>query len=58
MDEDDLNDEFVFWQHMLEDWQTNNDEPVPERLYQALELARSKLTLADKAMFSDYQQFH
>jgi len=45
MSEDDLGNEVRFWEYMLEDWEDNNDEPPPERMYEALELARSKLKL-------------
>jgi hypothetical protein len=40
MSDEDINDEVLFWQKLIEWWRTNQDSPVPERMYLALILAR------------------
>lgn len=39
MSDEDINDEVLFWQKLIEWWKTNQDSPVPERMYLALRLA-------------------
>jgi hypothetical protein len=39
---DDLDDETGFWLYLIEWWETSKNEPAPPRMYQALELAKSK----------------
>lgn len=41
MSDEDINDEGLFWQKLIEWWKTNKDDPVPERMYLALRLARA-----------------
>ncbi len=39
MSDEDINDEVLFWKKLIEWWKTNQDSPVPERMYLALRLA-------------------
>ena len=55
---DSLNDEVIFWMHMIEDWGNNRTEPVPERMYEAMELARSKLVLLETQIIDGQYQIH
>jgi len=55
---DSLCDEVIFWVHMIEDWEANNDEPVPERMYEALELARAKSRLVGTGYIFESNQIH
>jgi hypothetical protein len=41
MSDEDINDEVLFWQKLIEWWKTNKDDPVPERMYSALRLAKA-----------------
>lgn len=41
MSDEDINDAVLFWQRLIEWWETNNDEPVPERMSLALSFARA-----------------
>jgi hypothetical protein len=42
MKDENLEDEVRFWRHLIEWWETSKSEPAPPRMYQALELAKSK----------------
>ena len=45
-------DEADFWQDMITLWETNNQGPVPKRMREALELAKSKYKVAKDAFLS------
>lgn len=45
-DDLDPNDEVAFWRDLIEEWKTEREEPVPERMYQALELAKARVETA------------
>ena len=55
---DGLNDEVIFWMHMIEDWEVNNDGPVPERMHEALELAKFKLRLVEAEYIPEVNLMH
>jgi hypothetical protein len=52
---DDLDDEVKFWLHMIEWWETNRSEPVPQRMHDAMDLAKAKakIRLTEKQHFTD-----
>ena len=58
MSDDDLGNEVRFWECLLEDWEANNEEPPSERMYQVLELARSKLRLVEAKYGAESLQVH
>ncbi len=58
MNDDDLDNEVNFWRHMIEQWQASNNGPVPERMRDALDLAKSKYRLMDLQHYSGRQQIH
>lgn len=41
MSDEDINNQVRFWQRLIEWWETNNDDPVPERMALALRFARA-----------------
>jgi hypothetical protein len=41
MSDGDIKDEALFWQKLITWWKTNMDDPVPERMYLALRIARA-----------------
>ena len=41
MSHEEINNEVLFWQRLIQWWQVNHDEPVPHRMYLALELAEA-----------------
>lgn len=40
MSDEDINNQVLFWQRLIEWWETNNDDPVPERMNLALRFAK------------------
>ena len=48
MEPEEQDDEVLFWQGMIDWWETSNSEPVPKRMRDALTLARSKARLIEK----------
>ena len=40
MSDEDINNQVLFWQRLIEWWETNNDDPVPERMNLAFSFAR------------------
>lgn len=41
MSDEDINNQVLFWQRMIEWWEANNDDPVPQRMNLALRFARA-----------------
>jgi hypothetical protein len=37
-----VNDEVPFWEQLIHWWEANKDEPVPERMYEGLQLAKKR----------------
>lgn len=58
MTDDDFHDEVGFWLHMIEWWETNNYEPAPKRMHEALKLAKSKFRLAETQYRTERRQPH
>lgn len=49
MPNEDYQDEVVFWQNLINWWEANNDTPIPERMYLALEYAKALRDEVDSA---------
>ncbi len=50
--------EVKFWLHMIKWWESNHHEPVPRRMHEALDMAKSKLHLIAPQTISERRQFH
>jgi len=52
---DDLDDEVKFWLHMIEWWETYKSGPVPQRMHDAMGLAKAKakFRLTEKQRFTE-----
>lgn len=48
--QDDQQDEVSFWQDLIRQWEATQAGPVPQRMREALELARERWRWAEEAI--------